>query len=95
MAKGELARWLSTAKAGRCPCGKPAEQLLCGATECRKHYLALYQKDRRGPSGLQPVVSKVAEGRRIRVTLACGHHEDLSPSLARELGQRRHCPTCG
>lgn len=95
MAERELTRWLATAKPGCCPCGKPAVKWLCGASECRKRYMALYQKDRRGPSGLQRVVSKAPEGRRIRVTLACGHHEDLPPSLARELGQRRHCPSCG
>lgn len=65
----------------------------------------LWRTDARGASAKSKVTRKLfsADGTRVRIHYACRgangrtirtHHEDLPPSLAARVGQKRHCPMC-
>lgn len=63
-----------------------------------------WRLEKRGPSGKSVVDGKCWTGDgKVRVHYVCrsatgktirSHHEDLPPSLAARVGQRRRCPVC-
>lgn len=97
-ADGAVARWLATARAGCCPCGKtlPAgNKRLCRKQRCRKEYLRLYAQDRtistlRTVAKMEPAKDKPMH---VNVELECGHRQVVPRSKA-DRSKRRHCREC-
>lgn len=104
---GVLAAWLAKAKSGRCPCGREVSRKgarLCKRRQCRKDYMDRWRMEKRG-TAKSTVTGRTysPDGSRIRIHYACRgaegrsirtHHEDLPPSLAARVGQKRRCPMC-
>lgn len=98
---GALETWLTSARPGRCPCGRKlgtrSDAKLCRnsvMTGCRQRYQQLYQEDLHGPSYVREVRGRTLWGDKIRLRLSCSHVELLPPSVADRVGSRRRCRAC-
>lgn len=106
---GALEAWLAKAKPGLCPCGRKVSRQgarLCKRRQCRKDYMGFWRMEKRGSTKSEVTNRTLTQdGTRVRIHLACVktaentvhrfyHYEDLPPSVAARVGQKRRCPTC-
>lgn len=80
-----------SAPKGRCAfCAeKIARGWKCGRAKCEREYSKLYQRDRRTPSTLLDVVTRIPSGARVTEVLACGCRLTVPQSRGQD---RRRCP---